>query len=189
MAEESDVEKNPWPTALERLMSGGDQNAAPATPTEEPEEPEDEQVSPGAATEAPTMVMPDNLTVVDPQELESRWYNTRLEEVEEEPEEYEIVEEEQTEVKEKTEEKVVPTKSVKRKQQESGMAQPVVPHPSKAARATTLPPLPPPPGPPQPSACLRPQKCHPKKELGGSTKQWSWPTLSRKVNWKKPSNW
>ena len=59
-------------TAVDRLL-------VPISPTEKPE-----QVSPGATSEASTR-FPDNVTVVDPAELENKWYN-RLQEVEDEPE-------------------------------------------------------------------------------------------------------
>ena len=148
-------------TALDRLIRGGTGEEAPAAGTEEPAEPDEEQVSPGATTEAPTLVVPaDYVTVVDPNELEKRWYHMRLKEVEGAQDEYvevavEEMEEAKSEVKEEQvkEENVIPSKSVKRKEVQSGMAQPVVPRPSKCAKASsssssTLPPMPPPPGPP-----------------------------------------
>lgn len=141
------------PTALELLLAGGTEGEPPAPVTGDPESPEDEAVSPGATTEAPTMVVEaDNVTIVDPVELEQRWYNHRLKEVEEADaaDEYEEVEEEAPQVKEEVmekEETVIPTKSLKRLQNlVSGMAQPVVPRPSKALKP--LQPLPPPKEPP-----------------------------------------
>ena len=111
-------------TALDRLIRGGTGEEAPAAGTKEPAEPDEEQVSPGATTEAPTLVVPaDNVTVVDPNKLERRWYHMRLKEIEEPQDKYVEVavkkmEEAKPEIKEEQvkEEKVIPSKSVKKKE-------------------------------------------------------------------------